>query len=513
MKIALIFLTATSLNHIRQDAETFANGALPQVEQFDTAQIEPNEQQKEVDALSIVKSSNNNSYSIDEDFLDQEEPQIETSLLTEEDSHIEKCILSDAPFTLNLQRNLNVYVEHMPEVKKTIQVCSGHSIGKKHYWKSNANKEKEQQVRALSSDPQIREYSVVISGGRRGSKYLVTSSWSHFDDVEKCNAFTLKEKVLQKEKWEEKDIWKWNDSQKEAFSSTPQCTFVKKQCIDQTPSKIISGREIARKCWAENFEFTCKHDNTKECKFLRSQNCTQIGKKCLQKGKEGCAVWEIAFNCSGKTRRKVQSFSDWEIFGTNETAWEVEYEPNSSFSQTMTTLSVFDEIQKELQANQTSDATQIRFFNGKNQKCSKSVAEDLMYDCCFSYSGLAKSAKLAKCTADEMALAEMREKGLCHYIGSYKEKFLSLWESRTEHSFCCFPTKLAKVFHEEARKQLGIEWGVPKSPNCRGLSQEEISSLDFTKMDFSEAFEDLPDEEIIHQKCEQLENRLRQRLD
>ena len=147
-------------------------------------------------------------------------------------------------------------------------------------------------------------------------------------------------------------------------------------------------------------------------------------------------------------------------------------------------------------------------------ECNKSIADEVMYDCCFSYSGLAKELGLSHCNADEIALAEMRENGLCHYVGSYDGKFCDLWKSRDEHVFCCFGTKLARILQENARGQLGLGWDEPKHANCRGLTIDEIAHLDFSKMDFSELYSDyekkLPGN--FQRKLESFEGRVKEKV-
>ena len=166
-----------------------------------------------------------------------------------------------------------------------------------------------------------------------------------------------------------------------------------------------------------------------------------------------------------------------------------EYQPNESLPSVITKLKIFQEMKDDMQSQEAIDASKIELFSGRKMKCSKSVADDLMYDCCFNFGGLAKDMKLSQCSEEENALKAMREKGLCVYIGQYEKEFMDLWKSQDVHVYCCYPTKLARIFQEEAKKQLGLSWGKPKKPDCRGLSAEDIAQLDFNKMDLSEAFE------------------------
>lgn len=198
------------------------------------------------------------------------------------------------------------------------------------------------------------------------------------------------------------------------------------------------------------------------------------------------------------------------VFGLDE-EWKTEYQPNHSFADVAIKLSVFEEAEKDLKKAQDFDATKLTVFKGEKLQCSKNVADDLMYDCCFKYSGLAKQVGLSKCSSDELSLAERRENGLCYYVGSYEEKLLDLWKSRDEHVFCCFSTKLARVVHEEGRKQLKKGWGEPKHPDCGGFSMEELSKLNFSKMDLTEVFDQLPKKmpDGFEQKMEAFQDRIR----
>jgi conjugal transfer mating pair stabilization protein TraN len=49
---------------------------------------------------------------------------------------------------------------------------------------------------------------------------------------------------------------------------------------------------------------------------------------------------------------------------------------------------------------------------------------------------------------------------------------------------------LDKVVQVQGRKQLGINFGSGGSPNCRGLTLEEIQRIDWEQVDFTEFIED-----------------------
>ena len=43
----------------------------------------------------------------------------------------------------------------------------------------------------------------------------------------------------------------------------------------------------------------------------------------------------------------------------------------------------------------------------------------------------------------------------------------------------------------QGRPQIGLGWGEPKNPLCRGFTLDEIQRIDFSKLDLREVFEDL----------------------
>ena len=98
---------------------------------------------------------------------------------------------------------------------------------------------------------------------------------------------------------------------------------------------------------------------------------------------------------------------------------------------------------------------------------------------------------LGVCSGEEKDLSHRRKKGLCHEIGTYcAEKLLGIC-IRKKRSSCCFPSKLARIVHEQGREQLGIDWGEAESPECRGFTDTEISRINFDKLDLREVFEDV----------------------
>lgn len=401
---------------------------------------------------------------------------------------IHKCFESQSPELLILTRWLDIDVNYTPEEFKKSKICRGHHIQETYYWKSDAKKAADKYETELAlkrKEKIVKSYSVDYEGGTFDD-YVLDVYWTHCDDIEECKRSRIKKKKISPEKREiVKEVWIDENGSLQDLLSDPEATLVQKQCVDTTPSKTINGLLVSRPCWRESFAFLRKREilQQPDCQSLRNRKCALIETKCIEGQENDCQVWELTYEC----------FNSFKIASNglflNQNHYFDPIEPNHSFSDVIAKLSVFQAMKEELANSRAADPLKVEIFQGTKRKCSKSVASDVVYDCCFSYSGLAKQAGLAKCNSDEIALASWKEQGQCHFIGVKENKALDLFTTDYEHVYCCFPSKLARVLNEQARKQLGIDWGSPEHVNCQGLTISQIQQLNFDKLNLEEAFE------------------------
>jgi conjugal transfer mating pair stabilization protein TraN len=93
------------------------------------------------------------------------------------------------------------------------------------------------------------------------------------------------------------------------------------------------------------------------------------------------------------------------------------------------------------------------------------------------------------CTEEEIKLQMYRNQRMCtkpDEIGTFCSAKVFGSCVAQKQAFCCFSSPFARVFQEQARKQLGKDFGKPMEPTCEGLTIEEVGKLDFEKMDLSE---------------------------
>lgn len=96
------------------------------------------------------------------------------------------------------------------------------------------------------------------------------------------------------------------------------------------------------------------------------------------------------------------------------------------------------------------------------------------------------STVLFACTPEEQELMVRRALKSTHEVGEYcSRKILGHCVSRRT-TFCMFNSPLSRIMNEQARKQLGIDWGTPTNTNCQGITVKQFQTLDMGKVDLSE---------------------------
>lgn len=380
-------------------------------------------------------------------------------------------------------------VKALPALKSQIARCKGHFRLSEHFfWKSSAEDELKQVKKELSKDETLGSFHANISEGVGVKKYAVLSQWKHKDNAANCPNYTTEEIVIQPP--QEEDFWQ-SDFPEDLveIEGNPNCRLLYSQVVEGPEVRKVGEQSVFRDCWGRQLFFSCEPDALSPCAELRTKGGTLVKKKCLKENRFGeCDLWEKTYDLGKKaaSREEVHVFSGDEIWGLNG-VFDSSYEKNKEIATVLSTLSIFSDIKKELENSGRDLGKDVEIFRGEKMQCECSFIQGVLYDCCKKMEGLAIATYLARCNAEEQSLAERRSAGQCHHVGSKKENL----STQTTQVFCCFSTKLARILHEQGREQLKIKWGKADSPECRGFSLEELQRIDFTKMDLSDAIEDV----------------------
>ncbi len=173
---------------------------------------------------------------------------------------------------------------------------------------------------------------------------------------------------------------------------------------------------------------------------------------------------------------------------------------NNEFNQAASALAALGEAAKGL-----GDPPKI--FTGKPMECSKKSPrlQQLLQGRRLGGGDIG----LAKCDAEEKALAKAKEKKLTIGLGEYcAEKVLGAC-IRKKKTYCVFDSKLARIVQEQGRPQIGMTFGSAENPDCGAITPEQMAKMDFSNIDFSDFYTDLhntmtlPDSGQIQQRIEQ----------
>lgn len=100
--------------------------------------------------------------------------------------------------------------------------------------------------------------------------------------------------------------------------------------------------------------------------------------------------------------------------------------------------------------------------------------------------------RYTSCNAEDVKTSMAKGQRLCHFVGTKCEKRVSgLGCVETSEKYVCFNSRLARIIHEQGRRQLNRGWGSPNNPDARGFTLEELERLDFSDMDLSEFTSDV----------------------
>ncbi|WP_454887609.1 conjugal transfer protein TraN [Sphingomonas oryzagri] len=283
-----------------------------------------------------------------------------------------------------------------------------------------------------------------------------------------------------------------DDSGCASVASNSECTLQGSEtCTDSLPTtRDFDGTPVTASCWGWTRTYQCMETvPINDCSDLTNQGCTFERQECLT-DETPCKTFEDVYLCPiPATDTDKQYICDGDVYCINGDCETIDRTPNTEFGNAVMALNSAAQAGKELNPDT------LTIFDGTRETCDKTLLG--ITNCC-APRGVPIIG--VGCSKEDKALKEKRDKGLCHYVGSYcSSKVLGVCLKKKE-AHCCFVSKLSRIIQEQGRPQLGLGWGKPKNATCEGFTIDQFSHLDLSKMDFSEVmaeFEDaakLPDD-------------------
>ncbi|EKR9780663.1 conjugal transfer protein TraN, partial [Escherichia coli] len=227
---------------------------------------------------------------------------------------------------------------------------------------------------------------------------------------------------------------------------------------------------------------------------------------------EGACLHEYAtYSCESKTSGKVMVCGG-DVFCLDGECDKAQSGQSNDFAEAVSQLAALAAAGKDVAALNGVD---VRAFTGQAKFCKKAAAG---YSNCCKDSGWGQDIGLAKCSSDEKALAKAKSNKLTVSVGEFCSKKVLGVCLEKKRSYCQFDSKLAQIVQQQGRNgQLRISFGSAKHPDCRGITVDELQKIQFDRLDFTNFYEDLmnnqkiPDSGVLTQKVkEQIADQLKQ---
>ncbi|HAW8312266.1 TPA: type-F conjugative transfer system mating-pair stabilization protein TraN [Escherichia coli] len=304
---------------------------------------------------------------------------------------------------------------------------------------------------------------------------------------------------------------------------TESCPFNKaeealqgSQCTEAGGNRVISmgGKEytVYSGCWAWKDTYLKQEADNGSCDvYMKNPACTALRVNCQEKSGSACLQEEVTFSCEKKVAGEAQLCSG-QLVCANGECDAIKNNTSDGFGKAVSALAAVTAAAQDVAA---MNDVNVRAFTGKPVECRMAIAG---FNNCCKDSGWGQGIGLAHCDSEEKALGKAKEKLLTVYVGTYCSKKVLGVCLQKKKAYCQFDSKLAQIVQAQGRKgQLGIGFGSGKHPDCRGITVEELQSLRFDRMDFSNFYSDLnagttipSDSELAERVKEQVASALQQ---
>ncbi|EMD4714575.1 type-F conjugative transfer system mating-pair stabilization protein TraN [Salmonella enterica] len=282
-----------------------------------------------------------------------------------------------------------------------------------------------------------------------------------------------------------------------------------------TKSGVMEGKpwSLTEACWAYRDKYVTQSADNGTCKtYVDNPACTLAARQCAFYSEEGTCLHEYAtYSCETKTSGKVMVCGG-DVFCLDGDCDRAQSGASNDFGTAVSQLAALAAAGKDVAEMNSMD---VRAFTGQARFCKKATAG---FSNCCKDGGWGQDVGLASCSSEEKALAKAKEDKLTVSVGEFCSKKVLGICLQKKRGYCQFDSKLAQIVQEQGRNgQLRIGFGSAKSPDCRGITVDELQRIQFDQLNFTNFYEDLmnnqkiPDNGALTEKVkEQIADQLKQ---
>lgn len=290
-----------------------------------------------------------------------------------------------------------------------------------------------------------------------------------------------------------------------------KCYLIEKICTKKDQIIRLDGKDFLKKCLAYRQVYSCKAHNScfnydYDCDKINTNGCELETREYVNSSKK---LEKFTYRCLNP--RPIPNIDSEKIQCIDGECNSLEPTPDNTQDMTdaLVLLSTLNESAKTIKSD---DKTML---NGENLKCKKSTGAAISFSNCCGSGNWGNSLGFS-CNSDEKKLRKKRNRSDCIYIGSYCSnkidmKIVKICMARKQ-SYCCYDNKFSKIIGNATRQQGLQTWGNAENTNCGGIPIDKLQNLDFSRIDFSELYNDIRtgvDQVEISNRIQQTLNKLK----
>lgn len=281
------------------------------------------------------------------------------------------------------------------------------------------------------------------------------------------------------------------------------------QCVEPggTRTVVVEGKtySIHQDCWKWQDTYLTQTETEGTCgEYIKDSACTVTRSQCADTVDGFCVSQLVTYSCERKKEGNGQICGG-EFFCKDGSCAQGQTGTSNMFGQAVSALAAVAAAGEDVAE---LNGENVRAFTGEGKSCKKFAAG---FNNCCKDSGWGQDVGLSSCSSDEKALGKAKEKKLTVYVGEYCSKKVLGVCLEKKRGYCQFDSKLARIVQEQGRRdQQGVGFGSGKSPDCRGITVDELQRLDFGVMNFSDFYSDLdagseiPEDQALLKKAQDI---------
>ncbi|WP_230354349.1 type-F conjugative transfer system mating-pair stabilization protein TraN [Lelliottia sp. WAP21] len=281
------------------------------------------------------------------------------------------------------------------------------------------------------------------------------------------------------------------------------------QCVEPGGIRtvVVEGKtySIHQDCWKWQDTYLTQTETEGTCgEYIKDSACTVTRSQCADTVEGFCVSQQVTYSCERKKDGNGQICGG-EFFCKDGSCAQGQTGTSNMFGQAVSALAAVAAAGEDVAE---LNGENVRAFTGEGKSCKKFAAG---FNNCCKDSGWGQDVGLSSCSSDEKALGKAKEKKLTVYVGEYCSKKVLGVCLEKKRGYCQFDSKLARIVQEQGRRgQLGVGFGSGSSPDCRGITVDELQRLDFGVMNFSDFYSDLdagsaiPEDQALLKKAQDI---------